>query len=247
MVVDFATSVVPLGRVEECARKAQRLLPGWAIGRDGEETTDPSEVMGGGCLLNLGGDFGHGGHKGYCLSAMVDVLCAVLSGGNWGPLVDGLLLGQKSPHGAVGINSRSRARGETESPPASQEAQAEEGQQKEEEEVEEERCAPAVGIGHFFGALRIDGFREVSAFRATMDRWIATYRSCAPVDPRRPVRVPGDPEWEQFDTRSAHGIPVKLTVLADLLEIARRVGVSPPFDEAHVDLSRVKRVIVDHA
>ena len=25
----------------------------------------------------------------YCLSAMVDILCAVLSGGNWGPTVDG--------------------------------------------------------------------------------------------------------------------------------------------------------------
>ena len=29
------------------------------------------------------------GHKGYCLAAMVDILCAVLSGGNWGPTVDG--------------------------------------------------------------------------------------------------------------------------------------------------------------
>ena len=28
------------------------------------------------------------GHKGYCLAAMVDVLCAVLSGGNWGPTVE---------------------------------------------------------------------------------------------------------------------------------------------------------------
>ena len=31
----------------------------------------------GGALLPLGGDRPHGGHKGYCLSAMVDILCGV--------------------------------------------------------------------------------------------------------------------------------------------------------------------------
>ena len=30
----------------------------------------------GGALLPLGGDREHGGHKGYCLSAMVDILSA---------------------------------------------------------------------------------------------------------------------------------------------------------------------------
>ena len=56
--------------------------------------------------MNLGGDREHSGHKGYCLSAMVDILCAVLSGGNWGPTVDGLTVAGPAaarPKAAVGI------------------------------------------------------------------------------------------------------------------------------------------------
>ena len=41
--------------------------------------------------MNLGGDRDHSGHKGFCLSAMVDILCAVLSGGKWGPTVGALI------------------------------------------------------------------------------------------------------------------------------------------------------------
>jgi LDH2 family malate/lactate/ureidoglycolate dehydrogenase len=41
----------------------------------------------GGALLPLGGDTKHGGHKGYCLGAIVDIFSAVLSGANYGPWV----------------------------------------------------------------------------------------------------------------------------------------------------------------
>ena len=239
MVIDFATSVVPLGRIEECARKAQTLLPGWAIDRDGRQTLKPEDVMGGGALLNLGGTIEHGGQKGYCLSAMVDVLCAVLSGGNWGPLVDGLLVGKKgAPHGGRGQGKTTPSGAVAGAATTAAAAEARNG---------DEASEAAVGIGHFFGCLRIDGFRDVGAFKATMDAWISTFRDCAPIDPSRPVRVPGDPEWEQYDRRSREGVPVKYTVLADLLDISIRVGVPPPFDEAQVDLSSVKRVIVAHA
>lgn len=38
-------------------------------------------------MLTLGGDRIHGSHKGYCLSAIVDIFSAVLSGANFGPFV----------------------------------------------------------------------------------------------------------------------------------------------------------------
>jgi L-2-hydroxycarboxylate dehydrogenase (NAD+) len=38
-------------------------------------------------MLPLGGDREQGGHKGYCLGAMVDIFSAVLSGANYGPWV----------------------------------------------------------------------------------------------------------------------------------------------------------------
>ena len=66
------------------------LLDGWAIDPNGDSALVPDDVLGSGALMNLGGDRDHSGHKGFCLSAMVDILCAVLSGGKWGPTVGAL-------------------------------------------------------------------------------------------------------------------------------------------------------------
>ncbi len=38
-------------------------------------------------MLTLGGDYVHGSHKGFCLSAIVDIFSAVFSGANFGPFV----------------------------------------------------------------------------------------------------------------------------------------------------------------
>src|SRR5205085_2807764 len=43
-----------------------------------------------------------GGHKGYALAVMVDVLSAVLSGANWGPFVPPFALRQEIPTRSVG-------------------------------------------------------------------------------------------------------------------------------------------------
>ena len=54
---------------------------GWCVDKDGKSTTDPKLMKDGGALLTIGKDRDLGQHKGYCLSAMVDILCCVLSGG----------------------------------------------------------------------------------------------------------------------------------------------------------------------
>ena len=43
VVIDLATSVVPFGKVEECARVGSRLLPGWAIDAKGNECLSPEQ------------------------------------------------------------------------------------------------------------------------------------------------------------------------------------------------------------
>jgi L-2-hydroxycarboxylate dehydrogenase (NAD+) len=48
---------------------------------------DPAILKSGGSMLTLGGDRIHGSHKGYCLSAIVDIFSAVFSGANFGPFV----------------------------------------------------------------------------------------------------------------------------------------------------------------
>ena len=53
-------------------------------------------------MLPLGGDREHGGHKGYCLGAMVDIFSAVLSGANYGPWVPPFVSFLDPPKNQVG-------------------------------------------------------------------------------------------------------------------------------------------------
>ncbi|HTD37959.1 MAG TPA: Ldh family oxidoreductase [Candidatus Limnocylindrales bacterium] len=84
-VLDMATTGVTFGRLEVSERKAKPLKPGWAVDAEGRETLDPTIAMTKGALLPLGG-YGteNGGHKGYGLGALVEILCGVLSGGLFG-------------------------------------------------------------------------------------------------------------------------------------------------------------------
>jgi len=83
-VLDFATTTVPKGKLEVYNRKSKQLNPGWAIDAHGHETLDPQVALKG-ALLPLGG-FGvdNGGHKGYGLGLLVEIICGVLSGGAFG-------------------------------------------------------------------------------------------------------------------------------------------------------------------
>ena len=88
-VLDMATSTVALGKVEIAARSGTAMPSSWAVDASGQPVDDPHAVypavFGGesGGLLPLGGaSTTQGGHKGYGLAAMVELLCAVLSGGH---------------------------------------------------------------------------------------------------------------------------------------------------------------------
>jgi len=87
----------------EIARREQAEMPeGWAIDADGYPTTNPKAMIEGGAQLPLGSDTKRSGHKGYCLAAMVDILCCVLSGANWGPFAPPFALRQEVPERSVG-------------------------------------------------------------------------------------------------------------------------------------------------
>ncbi|HVB04602.1 MAG TPA: Ldh family oxidoreductase [Chitinophagaceae bacterium] len=81
------------------------------------------------------------------------------------------------------------------------------------------------GIGHFFGALRIDGFRESAEFKKQMDKWIRRFRSAEPVDAVQPVIIPGDPERIMEQTRLKTGIPVHQSVIKDLEDLAIKFSI----------------------
>lgn len=77
------------------------------------------------------------------------------------------------------------------------------------------------GLGHFFGAMRVDAFRPAAEFKANMDTWISRFRQAAPVAGQK-VLIPGDPEREMEKERRVQGIPVLEPVVKDLEEVAAR-------------------------
>ena len=185
IVIDLATSVVAYGKVEIAERTRTALAPGWALDRSGEPTTDPDALIdGGGTLLPLGSDRERGGHKGYALSAMVDVLSGVLSGANWGPFAPPFAVHQAPPERSVGS-----------------------------------------GIGHFFGAWRIDGFTDPEAFKEQVDAWIRVFRATRPAPGTAGPLIPGDPEREAEAARREGGVPLLMPVVEDLRKIANDTGV----------------------
>jgi LDH2 family malate/lactate/ureidoglycolate dehydrogenase len=84
---------------------------------------------------------------------------------------------------------------------------------------------PGKGIGHFFGAMRIDAFRPASEFKQHMDQWIEKFRSAQTAERYKNVLIPGDPEREKEAERTKDGIPLLPAVVDDLEQLAARFGV----------------------
>lgn len=85
---------------------------------------------------------------------------------------------------------------------------------------------PGEGIGHFFGAMRIDAFRPAAEFKQHMDNWISRFRSAKTVAGQERVLIPGDPEREAEALRLRDGIPLHAAVVADLKTVAQRFDLS---------------------
>lgn len=84
---------------------------------------------------------------------------------------------------------------------------------------------PGKGIGHFFGAMRIDAFRPAEDFKMHMDQWIQRFRSARPVEGQEQVLIPGDPEREMESERLERGIPLLHSVVEDLQFLAEKFKV----------------------
>ncbi len=92
-LLDMATPVVAHGKVEVYDRRKKPMPMGWVVDENGRGTTDATHIEGlfkgessmGGHLF-LGGEGEElGGHKGYGLGLMVELMCSALSMGRWSP------------------------------------------------------------------------------------------------------------------------------------------------------------------
>ena len=84
-----------------------------------------------------------------------------------------------------------------------------------------------LGIGHFVGAMRVDGFRPVDEFKKHMDTWITRFKSASVIDPGQKVIIPGEPELEAEIYRRKNGILLVDEVVYDLNGLATRFGLNP--------------------
>jgi len=83
VILDIALSEAALGKIRLAAGEGREIPATWATDSDGRPTTDPAAALKGLLLPS-------GGHKGYGLALMIDVLTGVLSGGSYGRRVNGL-------------------------------------------------------------------------------------------------------------------------------------------------------------
>ena len=81
LFIDVATSAVAGGKISLAVARGTSIPEGWILDRDGNPTTDPTELGRGGAQLPLGGSEGH---KGYGLSVMVEIFSGILTGLGFG-------------------------------------------------------------------------------------------------------------------------------------------------------------------
>jgi L-2-hydroxycarboxylate dehydrogenase (NAD+) len=84
---------------------------------------------------------------------------------------------------------------------------------------------PGEGIGHFFGAMRIDAFRPADEFKQHMGSWIQRFKSAAVAEGFERVVIPGEPEREMEKQRMENGIELLQPVIDELNQLAAQLAV----------------------
>jgi LDH2 family malate/lactate/ureidoglycolate dehydrogenase len=74
VLVDLATTGAAAGKIMVLADKGESAPEGWLVDREGRPTTDPRDFANGGALLPVGG------HKGYGLAVLAELLGQTLTG-----------------------------------------------------------------------------------------------------------------------------------------------------------------------
>lgn len=103
-LLDIATSTTQRGKIEVYAREGTPTPRGLTIDLHGNEPTDSNALLrmfveGTASLLPLGGSGEElGGHKGYGLNVMVEILCAAFAGGSFGKALSGMEGDRHTPH-----------------------------------------------------------------------------------------------------------------------------------------------------
>lgn len=168
--LDMATSAVAVGKVETALREGRPVPPGWVSSTAGPPALDENDILTYDApLLPLGGEGTDlGGHKGFGLSLMIELLCGALPGSTLSDRIAG----------AAG-----------EAPPE---------------------------MGHFMGAISVDGFRSPAEVATGMAETFDLIRESDKAPGYERIFIAGEPEEIAEEENRRAGIPVTPPVLEQL-------------------------------
>lgn len=90
LLIDQSSSATAFVNIRAAAARGETIPEGWALGPDGEPTTDPAAAMRGALVA-------FGGARGANIALMVEVLAAGLSGSNWSLDAPSFMAGSETP------------------------------------------------------------------------------------------------------------------------------------------------------
>ena len=80
-------------------------------------------------------------------------------------------------------------------------------------------------LGHFFGAWRVDAFRPIEEFTATMDDLQRRLKNAPKVQDQERIYIHGEKEYENTERNLREGIPLNPKVAADMRAVASELRV----------------------
>lgn len=81
VTLDFATSAIAAGKIKVAKAKHEALPPNCLLDKNGDPTTDPNDFFDGGFMMPFGG------HKGYALAVIAELMSGPLVGSEYFPAV----------------------------------------------------------------------------------------------------------------------------------------------------------------
>lgn len=176
-LLDMGTSVVAAGKLETALREDRVIPDGWVSEYGSSPALDQRGVLTyDSLLLPLGGEGDEtGGHKGYGLSLLVELLCGALAGSPLGTRV-----------------------------------------------ATADGSGPAA-MGHFFGALQVEGFRSPELVEADMAATFDTLRGAKKAPGHDRVYIHGEPESIAEEENRRLGIPITPRLLEQMRALNERL------------------------
>ncbi|MDD1367852.1 Ldh family oxidoreductase [Bacillus sp. MHSD_36] len=84
-------------------------------------------------------------------------------------------------------------------------------------------------VGHFFGAFKVEGFREKEEVLTTMDGMLRSLKESEPAPGHERVYVAGEKEFESERKRVKNGIPLHIKTIKELAMLGEKYNINYDF------------------